>query len=803
MKQIFTLSKSLSAAFVLFFLINFESQAQQVILKGEVQDFLTQQAIPGASVKVKRLVKKFVNGEYTNERVDFKGVIVDSSGRFEIKLPKNEYVVEASSIGYIKDSKFINVKSDLTILMTLSGETNNLDEVEIKSQKAEGNVRDVQSSVIKLNMQSLKKLPIVFGEGDIIRALTLQPGVTTVGEGAGGFNVRGGKTDQNLVLIDDAPIFNTSHLLGLFTSVNPEAVQNANLYKGNVPARYGGRLSSLLNITSKTQTSEAKRAIGAGPISANLFFQQPFSKDKGSILLAGRMAYPNLVLKALPRRFRGSKAFFYDLNTAVQFRIHPKHSIKLTGYQSSDDFKFPEDTSYNWNSQAATAQLNSILSDKLSLSVKGILSHYTFGVNGLAKGLEFELASKIRHHEIRADLAYDLKKHKIETGASVIYYRFSPGNQSPTSDSSAVVVRNIADDFGREASAYLSHEWTISKRISLSSGLRFAQFDNIGPNKTFVYEANSPLLRENITDTIQYTKGQKSATYGGIEPRFGVKFELNDHQSIKASYNRTRQFLHLISNTTAISPIDYWKLSGNYIKPQVADQFSLGFYQNFSANNYQTYVEGFYKTMQNQIEYKDGADLILNPHLETELVPASGVAYGVEVSVQKTKGRFTGNVGYTWSRTFIKTNSIYDSEQINNGAYYPSLFDKPHNLSLLGQYFLGKGWTFSSTFVYQTGRPITYPDGQYVYNQDLILNYSKRNADRLPDFHRMDVSLSRDSRKTKNQKKYNIVNISFYNLYARKNPYSIFFRQYLNVNRSYRLAVLGTIVPSLTLTKYW
>lgn len=778
-----------------------ELYAQTARLTGEVHNFHTQQPIAFATVSIKKSVRRVMNGAYMNVREDYTDLVADSLGRFVQNVPLGEYVVEASAVGYARKSKYINVKKNETVMLDLSEQTNLLDDVEVKIKRAEDNIKSTEASVIKLNVQNIKKLPIVFGEGDIIKALTLQPGVTTVGEGAGGFNVRGGKVDQNLVLLDDAPLFNTSHLLGLFTSINTEAVQNATLYKSVMPARYGGRLSSLLNITTKTNTTEPKRAVGAGPISANALFQQPFKN--GSVLVSGRLAYPNAVLSALPRRFRGSKASFYDVNAAFQYRFSPKHSLKLTGYQSGDNFKFPEDTAYFWGSKAATAQWSSALTNRLSVNIKGILSHYTYGVNGLGNGLEYQLTSVNRHHEVRADVLYQLTNHKIEVGGGVIFYRFLPATIKPTKETSSVISRNLTDELGQENSAYISDEWTISKRISLQVGVRYAQFQNRSTGNLYLYDPNQPRTEQSIIDTLVNSDKAATAIYQGFEPRVSFKVELADSQSIKFGYGRTRQFVHLITNTTAISPIDYWKLSGRHIQPQVADQFSLGYYRNFTDNTFETYVEGFYKNMTQLVEYKDGASLLLNPHLETELLPAVGKAYGVELSIQKNKGRFTGSASYTWSRSLVSVTSPFAAEQINRGGFYPSLYDKPHNLTFLGQYFMGKGWTFSSTFTYQTGRPITYPDGQYSYNESLVFNYSKRNADRLPDFHRLDVSFSRDSRRNKTQRTYNVVNISFYNLYARKNPYSIFFRQYLEVGRAYRLAVLGTVVPSVTVTKYW
>jgi hypothetical protein len=758
---------------LLFFLSATHIYAQTVTITGVVQNFHTQKPISFATISVKKIVKRVVNGAYMNDRVEYITFAADSSGTFSQSLLVGEYVLETTAVGYSKKSKFINVKKNERFILELSEQTNQLDDVEVKARRAEDNIKSIESSVVKLNVQAIKKLPIVFGEGDIIKALTLQPGVTTVGEGAGGFNVRGGRVDQNLVLLDDAPMFNTSHLLGLFTSVNTEAVQNATLYKAAMPARYGGRLASVLTINTKANPAEPKRAIGAGPISANALLQQPIKS--GSVLLSARVAYPDLILGALPRRFRGSSAFFYDANGAFQYRLSAKNSLKLTGYQSHDAFKFPEDTSYFWGSTAATAQWSSIVNERFSFNAKGILSHYTYGVNGLDKNNAYELRSTNRHHEIRADGLYQSVAHKIEAGSSVIFYRFSPGRIVPTGPESAIVAYQLPDETGQELSAYLSDEWSLNKRISMQLGVRYARFQNPDP----------------------------ATTYDGLEPRASFKLELSDNQSIKGGYGRTRQFVHLISNTTAISPIDYWKLSGRAIAPQVADQFSLGFYSNFQENTFEAYVEGFYKQMNQLVEYKDGASLLLNPRLETELLPAVGKAYGVEVSVQKNKGRLTGNLSYTWSRSLLAVRTDNVAEQINRGEEYPSLFDKPHNLALTGQYFLGKGWTFASTFAYQTGRPITYPDGQYSANGNLIFNYSRRNADRLPDFHRLDISFSHDSRRNKTQKTYNILNISFYNVYARQNPYSIFFRQYLNVGRAYQLAVLGTIVPSVTLTKYW
>lgn len=793
----------LSVLFLLLFVTKgiFAQKAYEI--SGQVLNFTNREPIANASVSIKKLIKRYVNGDFINDRIDFVNTIADSAGNFKKTIPAGEYVIEASALGFTKKSKFINVKSNVTISLELSEQANQLDDLEVKARKAEANLRDVQSGVVKLNIQGIKKLPVVFGEGDIIKALTLQPGVTTVGEGAGGFNVRGGRVDQNLVLLDDAPLYNTSHLLGFFTAINTEAIQSATLYKAGIPSNFGGRLSSLFNINTKAQTDTPKKSLGLGIISSNGTLLQPFAKGKGTFMLAARGAYPNWIIKQFPKRYKDSRASFYDINAAIQYRILPKHNLKLSAYRSGDNFKFPEDSSYFWKTQTGTAHWSGIINSKASFNVKALFSDYTFGVNGLKPVYEFKLSSRILHKEIKTDFFYQLDKLKIDVGAGVIYYDFQPGKQIPKNAESIVTPRVLDNEKAREASAFVGFEYNVSKQFSFQAGARYVYYDVLGPSKTFLYKEGIPLSKESISDTSFFNGGKTGINYGGIEPRLSLKYELSKSSSLKLNYHRMRQYVHLISNTTAISPVDYWKLSNAYIPPQMADQYALGLYKNYNENKIQTYIEFFYKDYKNLVEYKDGADLLLNPHLETELLNAQGLAYGAEFNIQKIQGRFTGNLSYTYSRSLIKANAKFKEEAINDGKLYPSLFDKPHNLSLLSEYYLGTGWSLAGTFTYQTGRPVTYPDAQYYFGQTNVFNYGNRNQSRLPDFHRLDFSLSKDSRRNKDQKKYSIVNFSIYNLYARRNPYSVFFRQYIDTSRSYRLAVLGTIVPSITLTKYW
>ena len=556
-------------------------RAQTLQISGKIQNFTNKEPIGAANIAVKKLVKKLVNGDYINERTDYRNVVADTSGKYGIGLAAGEYVLEVTAVGFSKKAKFIDLKRNVVLDLELNESANQLDDLEVKARKAEANITDVQAGVIKLNIQGIKKLPVVFGEADVIKALTLQPGVTTVGEGAGGFNVRGGRVDQNLVLLDDAPLYNTSHLLGFFTSINTEAIQNATLYKAGIPANYGGRLSSLFTINTKTQTDTSRRAVGIGIISSNVVLQESFGNKKGSVMLAARGAYPNWLIRQFPKNYRDSRADFYDINAAVQYRILPKHSLKVSVYRSGDNFKFPEDSSYFWKTQTATAQLSGILSKHLSYNAKAIYSNYTYGVNGLLKDYEFKFDSEILDRQLKLGLVYQRDKYNVETGMGYIKYDFSPGNQNPTAEGSAVISRNIDKEYARELSAYISSELTLTKRFSVQGGLRYVAYANLGPGTINVYKAGVPITKESISSTVTYANKEEAFSFGGLEPRVSLKYQFNGSSSLKLNYHLMRQFVHLISNTTAISPVDFWKLANIYIPPQTAQQFALGFYKNY------------------------------------------------------------------------------------------------------------------------------------------------------------------------------------------------------------------------------
>ncbi|MCU0353388.1 MAG: TonB-dependent receptor [Cytophagales bacterium] len=769
---------------LILFLVAANAYAR-IVIQGYVTDAETKKPIAGVNVYA-REVKK--------------GVTTDDKGYYSIVLPTGAYTLVFSSVGYRFKVETVNSTENVRMDIELLSQTKQLEEVIVTGKTIDHNVKDVQMSAVSLDLLNIKKIPVAFGEPDVIRTLTFQAGVSTVGEGAGGFNVRGGRVDQNLVLLDGAPLFNTSHLLGFFTNVNSDAIREANLYKGSFSAQYGGRVSSLLLIETKSGNEEKwDFAGGVSPLSSRFSVGGPVAKNKLTVYAGGRAAYPNWLIRTFPsQNVRNSRAFFYDLNGKILYRINERNQITLTGYRSYDNFKFPGDTLYGWQSNVGVFRWAGFLNKNFSWNVSALHSGYAYQVEGLTESYTFQLASSIRHREVKADFTYKFNDAlKLDFGANHIWYTLQLGDQKPVGDNSSIIPRKLQPENARERAVYVNGEWLISPTFTIQAGLRYSLFAQTGPKSLAIYENGVPRSEETVIDTVFYSRNGRIQNYGGIEPRLGLRVGLGENNALKLSYNRTRQYIHLISNTTAITPIDFWKISDPFIRPQIADQFAAGFFKNLKDNAIETSVEVFYKNIDNLIEYKDGASLILNPIIEADLLRATGRAYGVELSIAKNRGRLTGNVNYTFSRSLVAVQTPFAEERINAGAYYPSNFDKPHIVNLQALYALGRNWTFSANFVYSTGRPATFPDGLYVIDERPALGFSRRNADRIPDYHRLDISFSKDTRRSREQSKYAIVTVGFYNVYARKNPYSIYFVQ--NVwTRSYRLAVFGSIIPSVT-----
>ena len=763
---------------------------QRLRLSLIVRDGVTKKPIPGASL--------FIAETKAGARADSVGVI-------SINHPPGALTLYVSAVGYIRGREEILLNFPKRVEYFLQPRSTDLDEVDVRATREDKNIRDVQMGQIQLSMPELKRMPVVLGEPDILKALTLQSGVTTAGEGAGGFNVRGGRADQNLVLVDGAPLFNTSHLLGFYTNINPDMVQDVSLNKGAFSAQYGGRVSSLLLMSTRNGNKDGWRLSGGvSPVSFRVAVDGPITK-KLTLLAGGRIAFPNYLLRLFPTAsVKNSRAFFYDGNLKLTYTPNEQHTVSLAAYRSQDNFRFPGDTLYGWQSNVLTGRWSYLIRPNLQLNLAALYSGYHLNVDGVTPNLTFRFTSYIEQREGKADVFYTLnKRYKIQAGVNAILYRIQTGAVRPTGDDSSINPKQVNPERARELGAYVNTEWELTPRISLMAGLRYSAFAYLGPQTVYSYAENRPRSPETVSDSTQYGSGQTAQTYAGFEPRLALRVQVAKHTAIKASAGRTRQYLNLISNTTAITPLDFWKLSDRYVPPQISDLVSVGVFQNLRDNAIEVSIEGYYKRLQNQIDYRYGADLILNTKLETALLQANGRAYGVEFGLSKNTGRLTGQLNYTYSRSLIAVQTAFDELRINGGDYYPSYIDRPHTLNIQARLALSHNWSFSTNFVYYTGVPATYPDGQYTYNGQPVQDYSRRNADRIPDYHRLDVAFSKDTRYNKAQRRYGIWTLGIYNLYAHKNPYSIYFTRYNQRTESYRLSVFGTLIPSIAYNFYF
>ena len=774
----------------LFFGCSATHAQQKLRLNVVVRDGVTKKAIPGASLLIAETKA---------------GARADSTGLISIAHPPGMLTLYVSAVGYFRGRETVVLDSPKRVEYFLQPRSTDLDEVDVRAIREDKNIKAVQMGQIQLSMPDLKRMPVVLGEPDILKALTLQAGVTTAGEGAGGFNVRGGRADQNLVLVDGAPLFNTSHLLGFYTNINPDMVQDVSLNKGAFSAQYGGRVSSLLLMSTRNGNKENWRVSGGvSPVSGRVVVDGPITK-KLTLLAGGRIAFPTYLLQLFPSAsVKNSRAFFYDGNLKLTYTPDERNTISLSAYRSQDNFRFPGDTLYGWQSNVVSGRWSYLIRPTLQLNLMALYSGYHLHVDGVAPNQTFRFTSYIEQREGKADLFYTLAKtFKIQVGLNAILYGNQTGAIRPTDENSSINARQINPERGRELGAYVNTEWELTPRVSLMAGLRYSAFAYLGPQTVYTYAENLPRSPETVVDSVRYGSGQPAQAYAGLEPRLALRIQVAAHTALKASVGRTRQYINLISNTTAITPLDFWKLSDRYVPPQIADQVSVGLFQNLRDNAIELSVEGYYKRIQNQIDYRYGANLILNPKLETALLPATGRAYGVEFGVSKNTGRLTGQLNYTYARSLLAVQTPFDQLRINGGAYYPSYIDRPHTLNIQARWTMSHNWSFSTNVVYYTGVPATYPDGQYSYDGQPVQDYSRRNADRIPDYHRLDVAFSKDTRFNKAQRRYGIWTLGIYNLYAHKNPYSIYFTRYNQRTESYRLSVFGTLIPSIAYNFYF
>jgi hypothetical protein len=764
---------------------------EKFTLSGTIIDSQSNETLIGVNI----LIPEINSGTMTNEY-----------GFYSITLPEGTYIVQLSYLGFQTITDTITLDKNITKNFKLSEAAESLDEVIITKNIEELNIRKPQMSVNALSINTIKQMPVVLGEVDVIKSITLLPGVTNAGEGSSGFNVRGGAADQNLILLDEATIFNSSHLFGFFSVFNPDAIKDIKLYKGGIPAKYGGRVSSVLDIYQKEGNSnEFHMNGGIGLISSRLLAEGPIKKDKGSFLLGGRSSYAHLFL---PLFDLDNVAYFYDLNTKLSYRLNDSNSIFLSGYFGRDVFELADSFENTYGNTVVNFRWNHLFSDKLFSNLSLIYSDYYYGLK--LDFVEFDWESGIRNFNLKYDFKHYINNNfKLEYGLNSIYYKFNPGEINPTTESSGINPFKLIDKYAFENAIYVDAEHRLSDKLSVSYGARFSTFHRLGQDELNSYDNNNPVIFNN--DLGVYEKADPSGietfdrsdvieSFANIEPRLAIAYQLNDYSSLKASYNRMSQYLHLLSNTSSPTPLDVWTPSGKFVKPQLLDQVALGYFRTFNDNTYSLEVEGFYKTIQNRIDYIDGADLIANNAIEQVILNGEARAYGMEVLLRKNEGKLKGWLAYTLSKSEQRTPGRTEVETgINNGDWYFTPFDKTHDISLTASYELNKKWTFSSNYLFQTGQPATFPNGQYEYNGIIIPSYEARNSSRLPAYHRLDVSVNYNPKPQSDKQFKGQWVFGIYNIYNRRNAANISFREnrMSGTNEAVRLAIFG-IVPSVS-----
>ncbi len=776
------------SAFVLLFIwaTNNVFAQDRYTLNGYVKDANNGEGLIGVSVYV---------------RENASGVATNPYGFYSLTLPTGDYTLIYSYVGYAKKEVKVSLTTDLTLDVELEEAARELEEVVVSVEREDENVKSVEMSVNKLEIKTIKKMPALLGEVDLIKSIQLLPGVSTVGEGSSGFNVRGGDISQNLVLLDEAPVYNSSHLFGFFSIFNPDAVKDVKLIKGGIPAQYGGRISSILDVRMKEGNSK-KREIngGIGSIFSRLTYEQPFLAGKGSFIVAGRRSYLDVLAKPFMNKdLRDSKFYYYDLTTKVNYRLGNKDTFFASGYFGRDVFGGGS-FGFEWGNATATARWNHIFSPKLFMNLTAYYSNYDYS---LSAGEETDVnafiwKSRIISSSIKPDFTFYLSpNNQVTFGGQYIHYHAKPASAFAISENERIDLSQ-APKYADESALYVGNEQKIGERLSLQYGLRFSLFRNLGPGIYYEYIDVDPGRRKQpVLPGESYSKGEVVKQYANWEPRLALNVGVTNTASIKASYNRTAQYLHLLSNTAASSPLDVWTLSSPNIKPQTADQVALGWFQNFADNAYDFSVEVYYKKLYNQIDYVPSSDLLLNNYVEGDLLFGKGRAYGAEFYLKKNKGKLNGWISYTLSRTERQI------ETISNNNWFPARFDKPHHLNLVAIYDLNKRLSFSGNFVFTSGTPATYPTNRFEFNGwALPYNYTNvRNNNRIGAYHRLDLSATLKLQKKLFKTGEQEMVFSVYNAYNRRNPFSVFGR--INEENplkteAVRYAVMGSIIPAIT-----
>ncbi len=727
--------------------------------------------------------------------------VTDANGNFQMELPAGYNVLSIRAMGIEATEREVIMYSDGSINFLLEEGLQQLDEVVVQADAAR-NVEDAITGSEQIDSEESKNIPLVLGERDILQVAKALPGISSAGEGATGLNVRGGKTDQNLVLLDDAVIYNPQHFFGIFQALNPFTTKGVDIYKGAVPVEFGGRLSSVFDIRTKNGNVEEISGEGSvGPVTANLALEIPLEKDKSSLVVGGRGAYADWILRSLDdESLNNSQASFFDGILKYHNRIDDNNEVKATAYYSRDAFSITSDSLYNYDNRLFSARWDHRYNEKTNGALVLDNSRYGFGIDfdGEAN-IDFDLDYSIAETGVKYKLRSLLNdKHTLDYGVAAKLYSVNPGSIVPTGSESNVNPVFIDDEQALEGALFIGDEINVGEKLLLNLGLRYAFFAALGSGTQRTYQDGLPRNESTVLDTISYGGGDVIKTYGGPEARVSARYLLKPDLSIKASFNNSYQFLHTLSNNTTVSPIDTWKLSDLNIAPQQGYQASLGLYKNFNENEYELSIEGYYKRMDNVLDFKTGANLFLNENVETEVLQGDGKAYGVELLLKKNRGDLNGWLSYTYSRSLYRFDSEFSEERINNGNFFASNFDKPHDVSLITNYKFSRRYSVSANFVYQTGRPVTYPIGTFRFNNADFVAFSNRNEFRIPDFYRLDLGFNIEGNHKKNKLAHSFVTISVYNVLGRNNPYSVFFVTENGEVKALQSSIFAIPIPSIT-----
>lgn len=742
------------ASFIfLFIFLNISASAQnKYTISGTIKDKHNGESLIGATVKIE---EKNI------------GVSSNGYGFYSITAIQGIYTISISYAGYQTITQRIALDKNIQLIFELQQATANLQEVTVVSGKKNDNLTKPLMGVEKLSLEEINQLPVLLGEKDVLKSIQLLPGIKSAGEGNSGFYVRGGGADQNLILLDEAPVYNASHLLGFFSTFNSDAIKDVTLYKGGMPAQYGGRLSSVVDIKMREGNEKGYDVSGGlGLISSRLNIEGPIVRNKGSFLVSGRRTYADMFLKlSHDTSINSNTLYFYDLNLKANYKLSKKDRLYLSGYFGRDVLGFGETFGTDWGNLTGTLRWNHQVSNKIFSNTSFIYSDYSYKIKIKSGTDKFKINSLIRDVNLKQDFDFFINNNnKIKFGGNLIHHTVSPG-RIETESASNLRSSEVQNRYSLEGALYVSHELTVSKRLNMVYGLRISNLSSIGPGNYYHYDNNG-----NTIDTVHYNSGKTVASYWNMEPRFAASYQLNEFNSIKVSYNRNIQNLHLLSNSTTATPTDLWLPSTNNLKPEIADQVSLGYYKNMKESKYEISVETYYKWMQNQIDYRNGADLQANDNVESELLYGDGRAYGIEFLLKKKSGRLSGWVGYTLSRTEKRF------AEINNGSYFPARQDQTHNLSAVGIYKLTTRWTLSGTWVYNTGNAVTFPSGKYHINGQTVFQYTERNGYRMPAYHRLDLAATVENKHNKDRKYQSSWTFGLYNAYGRENAYFILFK---------------------------